>query len=247
MRYVIIGILIMMLMANPASAAQGAGAEEMIKLPSPGDKDAVSVETTLRLRASMNNPTDAPLTIDQFSLILLAAQGKNSTRTELRQTVTTAGANWPLDLYVAVGDKTCGDVPAGVYRYLPEEHALQLHMAGDQRLNLITGTGWRMQGTLWWMKPAPLLMFLTADFPKFGQRCRDFAPMCVYVEAGHAGQNIHLQAAALGLGTRMIGCFDLRVISNKMKLPATQEVIYLFPVFIPLKPFPLEATKPVGA
>jgi len=50
------------------------------------------------------------------------------------------------------------------------------------------------------------------------------------MEAGHAGENLYLQAEALGLATVAIGAFDDERVREVLDAPATQRPLYVFPV-----------------
>jgi len=52
----------------------------------------------------------------------------------------------------------------------------------------------------------------------------------VYMEAGHAAQNVYLQAVALSLGTVTIGAFDDSQIKEVLNLLTSQEALYIMPV-----------------
>lgn len=64
---------------------------------------------------------------------------------------------------------------------------------------------------------------------KYGERGIRY----VHMEAGHAAQNVYLQAVSLGLGTVVVGAFD----DGKVKelLGAQEEPLYIMPVGIPAK------------
>ena len=50
------------------------------------------------------------------------------------------------------------------------------------------------------------------------------------MEAGHAAQNVYLQAVALGLGTVTIGAFDDSQTKEVLNLLTSQEALYIMPV-----------------
>jgi nitroreductase len=50
------------------------------------------------------------------------------------------------------------------------------------------------------------------------------------IEAGHIGQNIFLQAEALGLGTGIVGAFDDADVIRVMKIPSAHEPLLIMPV-----------------
>ncbi len=56
------------------------------------------------------------------------------------------------------------------------------------------------------------------------------APRYVWMEAGHAAQNLLLQAVALGLGAVVIGAFDDELVGEVLGLPRDQRPLYLIPV-----------------
>jgi nitroreductase len=50
------------------------------------------------------------------------------------------------------------------------------------------------------------------------------------MEAGHAAQNVLLEATALGLGAVPIGAFHDRSVHETLSLPKEEEPLYLIPV-----------------
>jgi nitroreductase len=54
------------------------------------------------------------------------------------------------------------------------------------------------------------------------------------MEAGHAAENILLQATALQLGTVVVGAFDDQMIQRVLGMPSDHEPLALIPVGHPL-------------
>ena len=52
----------------------------------------------------------------------------------------------------------------------------------------------------------------------------------VHMEVGHAGQNIYLQAAALGLATVAIGAFHDERVREALRLDKQYQPLYIMPV-----------------
>jgi nitroreductase len=50
------------------------------------------------------------------------------------------------------------------------------------------------------------------------------------MEAGHAAQNVHLQAESLGLGSVAVGAFNDASISEVLSIPKKLEPVYLVTV-----------------
>ena len=52
----------------------------------------------------------------------------------------------------------------------------------------------------------------------------------VHMEAGHAAQNIHLEAVALGLGSVAVGAFSDDEVHRVLELAKEETPLYLIPV-----------------
>jgi SagB-type dehydrogenase family enzyme len=59
------------------------------------------------------------------------------------------------------------------------------------------------------------------------------SPRYVHLEAGHAAQNLLLQAVTLGLGAVPIGAFDDTEVQRILGIPSDHEPLYLIPVGSP--------------
>ncbi|MDP2528708.1 MAG: nitroreductase family protein [Candidatus Palauibacterales bacterium] len=56
------------------------------------------------------------------------------------------------------------------------------------------------------------------------------APRYVWIETGAAAEKIYRQAAALGLGTVLVGAFDGEAVERALGLPERLEPVVLMPV-----------------
>jgi SagB-type dehydrogenase family enzyme len=191
-------------------------------LPSPSNQSAVSVEEALTKRRSQRRFQSSPLSAEQLSQILWSAYGLTDGR-GLR-TTPSAGALYPLEIYVVVGNVV--GMEAGVYKYLPHEHKIIRTLGGDLRDALNAATfGQRM------VNAAPVTVVYTAVYSRiterYGERGRQ---RYVYMEIGHSSQNVYLQAEALGLGTCAIGAFADDRVSAVLGLPREEAPLYLMPV-----------------
>lgn len=192
-----------------------------IQLPPPRFDSRTSVESALRQRRSVREFIPKPLPLAHASQLLWAAQGV--TGTEGQRTAPSAGALYPLELLAVAG--TEGELPAGIFRYRPSRHDLVLVVSGDRRRALAAaalGQGWVAQ--------APLTLAIAAVLDrtagKYGPRARRYVDM----EAGHAAQNIHLQAVALELGTVVVGAFDDAEVGKVLGLGAHEQPLCLMPI-----------------
>ena len=118
-----------------------------------------------------------------------------------------------------------GDLPAGVYRYHPEGHDLLLVAQGDRRAKLATAALGQD-----WLADAPVTMVLAAVYERTARKYRQRAERYVDMEAGHAAQNVHLQAVALDLGTVVVGAFDDAEVKRVLSLAANEQPVCLMPL-----------------
>ncbi len=196
----------------------------VVRLPEPHRDGHVAVERALAARRSIREYADLPLPLPDLGQLVWAAQGV--THPAGYRTAPSAGALYPLELYVVAGD--VASLEAGVYRYRPHDHALARYAAGDVRGAVARAA--LLQG---WIAEAPAVLVL-AGVParsavKYGER----APRYVQMEAGHAAQNVYLQAEALGLGTCVVGAFHDAQLRRVLALPEGAEPLALLPVGTP--------------
>jgi hypothetical protein len=78
--------------------------DRVVYLPMPKRVTNVSIEEALLWRRSIREYVDKPLTVVQLSMLLWAAYGVNDARWGFR-TTPSAGATYPLEIYVVVGER----------------------------------------------------------------------------------------------------------------------------------------------
>jgi SagB-type dehydrogenase family enzyme len=200
---------------------RSATAQDTLRLPPPTTRGTVSLEETLSGRRSVRGFTDDALTLAQLGQLLWAGQGV--TDAEGHRTAPSAGARYPIELYVVAANVT--DLPAGVYKYRPREHELVRHLDGDRRSHLVEAAV-RQD----WILTAAVVFAITSVDERTRARYRDRTERYVAIEAGHVGQNICLQAVALGLGTTVVGAFQDDRVSAVLELDRSERPIVLMPV-----------------
>ena len=175
----------------------------------------------LRERRSVRSYKDDPLDLAEVSQILWSAQGITNPRGF--RTAPSAGALYPLELYVIAGNVK--NLPAAVYKYTPRDHALLEIVSGDRRSDLSRAA--LRQGAI---RKAPAVILFCAVYErttgKYGQRGIRY----VHMEVGHAAQNACLQAIALGLHTAVIGAFRDAEVKTIANLPTDEQPLYFVPV-----------------
>lgn len=201
-----------------------AHSESIAELPQPRLTGTISVEQALKSRRSVRSFKPEPITLDELSQLLWAAQGVTGGH---YRTAPSAGALYPLELYVAAGNVEGLD--AGVYRYNPESHALSQVRKGDVLKSLSRAAYWQDHAGA-----GAIAIVFSAVYErttgKYGKQGIRFAHM----EAGHAGQNVYLQAEALGLGTVVIGVFMDSSVKRILRMKDDGRPLSIMPVGRPL-------------
>jgi SagB-type dehydrogenase family enzyme len=77
---------------------------------------------------------------------------------------------------------------------------------------------------------AGCVIVITAVYDRTTWRYGERGVRYVHIEVGHAAQNIHLQAVALGLGSVPIGAFHDDKIVTILDLEENECPIYIIPV-----------------
>lgn len=162
------------------------------------------------------------LTIEQLSQLLWSAQGLTERRYGLGS-APSAGALYPVEVYVAA--EHVDGLAMGVYRYVPWQHGLRVVADGSVR-----GQLFRDALSLSAVADAPATLALAAVFARTTQKYGDRGRRYVYMEVGHAAENVSLQATALGLGTVAIGAFDDDSAKRTLGMRGDEEPLYLVPV-----------------
>jgi SagB-type dehydrogenase family enzyme len=202
---------------GPASmpGSGSAPGQGIVDLASPRLDGEVSLESALLHRRSVREFTAEPLSDEEVSQLLWAAQGLTSPQGG--RTAPSAGALYPLEVYVVTAE--------GVYHYLPADHQVELHARGDRRASLqAAGLSQEAIGA------APAVFVIAAVFARTQAKYGERATRYVYLEAGHVAQNLLLQAVALDLGGVPIGAFTDAQVTLALDLPANHEPLYLIPI-----------------
>jgi SagB-type dehydrogenase family enzyme len=206
--------------------------QTIIKLPSPQLKGKVSLEETVLRRRSVRRYSGEPLNLSQLSQILWSAQGITGTRGG--RAAPSAGATYPLEIFVFVGKRGVitkeakqppEELPAGIYHYEAVSHSLSLHKPADLRPDLARATLDQE-----FIIEAPVDIVICALYHRtscvYGRRGERY----VHMEVGHVGENIHLQAVALGLATVEVGAFHDEDVRKVLGVEEQIKPLYIMPL-----------------
>lgn len=192
---------------------------DIIHLPPASLKGPMSLEESIANRRSIRTFASKPLSPEQIGQLLWAAQGITEKHGGLRS-APSAGALYPLETYVVL--------PAGIYHYSPARHELKRVVEGDQRLKLQKAALDQEA-----IGSAPAIFVFAAVYERTAEKYGDRASRYVAIEAGHACQNLLLQAAAQGLAGVPVGAFDDRRVTDTVKLTNNEKPLYLIPIGYP--------------
>jgi SagB-type dehydrogenase family enzyme len=81
-----------------------------------------------------------------------------------------------------------------------------------------------------WLKDAPATIVIAAVYERTARKYQQRAERYLRMEAGHAAQNVHLQAVALDLGTVVVGAFDDAGVKGVLTLAVNEQPLCLMPV-----------------
>jgi len=180
---------------------------EAVGLPRPAEADApVELTGAIERRRSVRDYAPGPLTPAELSYLLWCTQGVRRVvggQATLR-TVPSAGARHALETFLLV-NRVAG-LEAGLYRFLATGHKLarlrrgpESSPAGDLTAACLGQEFVAASAvTFVWAADAARMTW------RYGQRGYRY----LFLDAGHACQNLYLAAGAVGCGVCAIGAFD---------------------------------------
>jgi SagB-type dehydrogenase family enzyme len=194
---------------------------DIIKLPEPRDSGGISVEEALLERRSIRNYKDEALTLAEVSQLLWAAQG--ITHPDGYRTAPSAGALYPLEVYVAAGNVV--GLPAGIYKYRPQGHELEKVAGEDVRAELCAAALDQE-----FVEDGAAVLVFAAVYKRTTGKYGERGVRYVHMEVGHAAQNVYLQAVSLGLGTVVVGAFDDGEVERLLQMQDDERALCIMPV-----------------
>jgi len=197
------------------------GTDTMISLPPAVLESTRSLERALARRRSVRELAATRLSLAEAGQLLWAAQG--ITHPDGLRTAPSAGALYPLECYLMAG--SVDGLEPGLYHYRPQGHGLEKVRDGDRR-RALAGAALDQR----WVQEAPAVVVIGAIVARTTGKYGERGVRYVHIEVGHAGQNVLLQATALGLGAVVVGAFRDDAVREVLGLPADVQPLSLIPV-----------------
>ena len=184
-----------------------------IKLPDPVRTGGKPLNEALAARQTNRDFSTAPLTDQELSDLLWAANGFNRPD-QKKRTAPTAVNRQEVDIYVCRAD--------GAYFWDSEANVLK--QVTDKDLRGFTG---RMGSPENFALVAPIALVYVIDYERQGmqQRPQD-AFKYASVDCGFIGQNVYLHAASTGLHTVFLGMINPQELSAGLGLAKTRVPIF---------------------
>ena len=129
----------------------------------------------------------------------------------------SAGATYPIDMY-AVVFRVAG-IPAGAYRYSPQDHSLELVRSGQFDRQLGT---WMLHQSF--ITDANVIFVLAASMDRIKPQYRERGYRYVLFEAGHIAQNLCILCTGLGIGSVVLGGFVDSAVNGLLRLDELNQI-----------------------
>jgi SagB-type dehydrogenase family enzyme len=182
--------------SDPGGPARG-GSAEIIVLPPFEKNNTFSLDRALLERKSASSFADRPLSREELSRLLWATTGVN--REDGHRTTPSGRGSYPIDVLAAL--------PEGVFRYEPKEHRLVRVLGEDIRAKIPNQDEFK--------KAAMTMLYLINKEKAYRIDAAD-------LEIGCMGQNLYLEATALGMGARIIGNIKIADVTKILGLKESQ-------------------------
>ncbi|MFN7171049.1 MAG: SagB/ThcOx family dehydrogenase, partial [Candidatus Omnitrophota bacterium] len=197
-----------------------------IKLPKPRSSGGMSLSETLNKRKSWRSFSSEALKLEEVSQILWSAGGKRLDAVSgATRTYPSAGATYPLEIYLLVGKGGVEGLEEGIYLYLWDENSLEKISSSDVRRDLASACLGQT-----FISQAPISVIIAAEYVRttgyYGQRGIRY----VHMEVGNVTQNLHLVAEELGLATVIVGAFSDEKVKRVLGLPNNLEPLTVMPL-----------------
>lgn len=163
---------------------------------------------------------DHPLTLEALNRFLSPLHGaRPAPGTEGKFAYGSGGGLYPVQVYLYLRASLGKDMPAGIWRYYPFDHALELVSAGP----LPGDIHWGYNRA--WADTAPIHVYLVADLEEISAQYGDLARPLSLIEAGSIAQLLRHAADETGFGTCAVGDISFPRTAARFGLGPHQELM----------------------
>lgn len=185
--------------------------EDAIQIPLPPideiDVPHMSLIDSILQRRSLRQYSEAPLTLDELSLLLYTSQGIQTLREGRSNSVTfrpvpSAGARHAFETFLLIN--RVEGVEPGLYRYSALKHALVQESVDPAIAQEVTAGNLGQKQVL----TSAVTFLWAAVVERMTWRYVERGYRYLHLDAGHVCQNVSLVAEAIGCGVCAIAAYD---------------------------------------
>jgi SagB-type dehydrogenase family enzyme len=198
---------------------------EKISLPDPRKLHTgkYDMRTVMEARQSRRNFRDIPLSLDELSLLLWFTQGVKEHFPEATlRNVPSAGARHPLETYLMI-NRVEGLVP-GLYRFSAIENELEVLDIAENKGNELYRACLKQNFT----RTCAVNFIWVAQIYRSSWRYGQRAYRYVFLDAGHACQNLYLAVPLVNCGVCAVAAFHDQSLARFLGIDGKT----LFPVYM---------------
>ncbi|MHA1724071.1 MAG: SagB/ThcOx family dehydrogenase [Promethearchaeota archaeon] len=187
-------------------------------MPEPKFNETKSLRECIWERKSIRAFKEKEVELEKLSALLWAVQGKKGRK----RTVPSAGATYPLEIHVLLKNKE-------LYHYDIQHHELILLKEEQNLSRSLSKAAWNQ----YFIEEAPINIIISAKYERTCNRYGQRGIRYIFIEVGHAAQNLHLMATSLSLGSVPLGAFQDDLVKRVLELPNDLDPLYIIPVGYP--------------
>ena len=196
--------------------------EQMIKLPNPELLKGDIQNIILNRKSRRNFDKSKSISPEKLSAILYYTAGIRPNEQIYFRMTPSAGALHPLNTYVLIN--RVDSVPNGIYLYIPSKHGIAPINTEPNVSEALTESSLRQE----MVRKSNITIIWTAEIYRAYYKYMNRAYRYIYLDAGHACQNVYLVSEALGLGCCAIAALEDEAVSEILKIDGKTE----FPIYI---------------
>src|SRR3989338_6993301 len=143
------------------------------------------------------------------------------TPSSFQPTKLISGGTYPLEIYVFVN--RVENLATGIYHYESQKHSLVRLKEGDFKEQIYSAALSQS-----WVEDSAVVFVYSAVPKRTTERYGERGMQYIFIEVGHASQNLLLETVSLGLGAVPIGAFDDKQLNSLIGIDGENEkVVYI--------------------
>lgn len=192
----------------------------IIQLPTPSDSIAASTSfrEALENRRSIRRYRTGPLKLEELGWLLWATQGVQEIYpgSATLRTVPSAGARHAIETFLLINNVE--GLSPGIVRYCALDHQLEVKREDIDASHEITAAFLNQEMVL----TSAVTFIWAVDVRRMLWRYGERGYRYIFIDAGHACQNLYLAISPVGCGCCAIAAFDDNTLNRILELDGTE-------------------------